>query len=205
MRCFALLIAPVWNWNFKLAKHTRLTWTLLIAPVWNWNWLWCWLHNYGLTFNRTSLELKLQQHDGHRQFICLLLIAPVWNWNSTVVITWNRAVSLLIAPVWNWNRARHRWHAPPGRLLIAPVWNWNRLPRVYKISDQVTFNRTSLELKRACERPSGKRVSTFNRTSLELKRAIWLARLRADRLLIAPVWNWNGVSGRYKWTVDLDF
>ena len=55
---------------------------------------------------------------------------------------------------------------------------------------RVTFNRTSLELKRRYEREPNSAVITFNRTSLELKLALHgHATFHASPLLIEPVWN----------------
>ena len=77
-------------------------------------------------------------------------------------------------------------------LLIAPVWNWNERLVTLGFRDSFTFNRTSLELKRDCCYQKNLERETFNRTSLELKPARRrITEERRDRLLIAPVWNWN--------------
>ena len=61
------------------------------------------------------------------------------------------------------------------------------------ILNDITFNRTSLELKRIPWQTSPMRWGwTFNRTSLELKHEETQPCCEGIRtLLIAPVWNWN--------------
>ena len=89
----ALLIEPVWNWNFLDTPFGFHVEALLIEPVWNWN-------SYPITpggmllwsFNRTSMELKplwLRKTLNLRG----LLIEPVWNWNHG--LTWVAGQPLL--------------------------------------------------------------------------------------------------------------
>ena len=55
----SLLIEPVWNWNLRHSPRMWLSGILLIEPVWNWN-----ITDHAdntkiVSFNRTSMELKL--------------------------------------------------------------------------------------------------------------------------------------------------
>ena len=77
-----LLIAPVWNRNFRAERHGSYFQSLLIAPVWN--------------RNPSLLTGVYVQRP-------LLLIAPVWNRNDTKTLTLFKKLLLLIAPVWNRN------------------------------------------------------------------------------------------------------
>ena len=51
------------------------------------------------------------------------------------------------------------------------------------------FNRTSMELKHACERCLYQGYEAFNRTSMELKHHFSEEAVPAGFLLIEPVWN----------------
>ena len=186
----ALLIEPVWNWNFWRSQRNEQSPRLLIEPVWNWN---------------VNLDAKT-----HVDFN--LLIEPVWNWNLSSLPSPKTFISLLIEPVWNWNDyiaqdtehhiksfnrtslelklspqtssipqhwtfnrtslelkrlwvSRYAW----ATLLIEPVWNWNWRPIGRFQHARRTFNRTSLELKQKEIQAAWSIQQPFNRTSLELK------------------------------------
>ena len=144
-----LLIAPVWNWNPGVPDETE---------------------EEVMSFNRTSLELKLACNSVHHTR-CKLLIAPVWNWNSCSPnkahkppVAFNRTSlelkrwngTMIMLPLLTFNRTSlelklctfWNFRICSACLLIAPVWNWNsgwcRSIPVWETS----FNRTSLELKR---------------------------------------------------------
>ena len=84
-----LLIEPVWNRNSRKGLITFIIFKplLLIEPVWNRNAL---ESSAGilrmLTFNRTSMESKLDPVSVSRRAVGIqLLIEPVWNRNSVVM------------------------------------------------------------------------------------------------------------------------
>ena len=109
-----------------------------------------------------------------------------------------RLAFLLIEPVWNWNLGT--FEEDDSRLVT-----FNRTSMELKRSEvlfeaagkDLAFNRTSMELKRtSCIKPN-RRYNTFNRTSMELKHSRWVDRPRNPSfLLIEPVWNWNGCLHR---------
>ena len=81
---WAVLIAPLWNWNFVPKMAHRRGKRVLIAPLWNWN----------------SRVLKMCGWTRN------VLIAPLWNWNDRSGQGIPAAFAVLIAPLWNWNLFR---------------------------------------------------------------------------------------------------
>ena len=80
----ALIIAPLWNWNWQLPFLIIQSTVLIIAPLWNWNLISCTCSRYWLyTYNCTFMELK-SMHGGLGHLGRLLIIAPLWNWNCWV-------------------------------------------------------------------------------------------------------------------------
>ena len=76
------------------------------------------------TFNRTSMESKLEPYDA-KSVGDRLLIEPVWNRNCADYVSLSTGCFLLIEPVWNRNTRSTRNRTPYHR----------------------TFNRTSMESK----------------------------------------------------------
>ena len=77
-------------------------------------------------------------------------------------------------------------------LLIEPVWNRNNVTCTIQNTLEKTFNRTSMESKRAAASAITPMTFAFNRTSMESKppHVSFLNRSN-HRLLIEPVWNRN--------------
>ena len=211
----ALLIAPVWNWNWffkdiarcKRAAFNRTSLELKLLCL-----QFCLKRKP--PFNRTSLELKHNLGLVGRRDVSLLLIAPVWNWNDANSCQINVPIPLLIAPVWNWNALKAAivlWNSRTfnrtslelkpslsSRRFQMPTFNRTSLELKRKSSwarrcVSLAFNRTSLELKLIrLDNTNRRRVITFNRTSLELKLYRAVSNFAGTlELLIAPVWNWN--------------
>ena len=98
---------------------------------------------------------------------------------------------LLIAPIWNWNFMSGPVLSEAKLLLIAPIWNWNCYSMLSSRSFDVTSNCTNMELKRLRCSGAYRSFLTSNCTNMELKlysdASVWCC----QRLLIAPIWNWN--------------
>ena len=77
-----LLIEPMWNWNLDWIVDSDMALNLLIEPMWNWNYvLGTRSQRKYYTFNRTNVELKLDNTQAEVDAIALL-IEPMWNWND---------------------------------------------------------------------------------------------------------------------------
>ena len=120
-----LLIEPFWNWNpsallERCLLHRAINRTILELKPGHLNRHFFWVS----PINRTILELKLY-HIRIKSSSLKLLIEPFWNWNLLEIQSFNNSKSLLIEPFWNWN---------------SDEW-------VVTVRDEVTINRTILELK----------------------------------------------------------
>ena len=122
--------------------------------------------------------------------------------------------------MWNWNEC---WSAP-SRFLVFTFNRTNvELKRIWKIERSGwadTFNRTNVDLKQKMDTPATFYQNSFNRTNVELKlitkhnakRIIAFNRTNVElklsfhgslgtgwwRLLIEPMWNWNGFKRQYQ-------
>ena len=143
-----------------------------------------------LTFNRTSMELKLAI-GAVRWRWRRLLIEPVWNWNADSFSVHGIAGALLIEPVWNWNTNNNNKPASLDSLLIEPVWNWNSLCQPLAHCGHALLIEPVWNWNHELGVYATNTNSTFNRTSMELKRVSETVRCGAVALLIEPVWNWN--------------
>ena len=121
---YALLTAPLWNWNMFRVIRQRQREELLTAPLWNWNWASTSQPCQTTPFNRTTLELK---HRCYRR--CGGKISP---FNRTTLELKHRCYNGFINTI---------------RLLTAPLWNWNRISLQRFALSFNSFNRTTLELK----------------------------------------------------------
>ena len=127
----------------------------------------------GLSFNRTTMELKRWNRHADEGRRRRLLIEPLWNWNGESSGPGVSTGGLLIEPLWNWN-----FSSPPfielfSSLLIEPLWNWNSNQHQQTFPPSLSFNRTTMELKRPFFVESSRLISAFNRTTMELKRIPW--------------------------------
>jgi len=102
-------------------------------------------------------------------------------------------IKVLIEPMWNWNSQVSVFRSSSLMVLIEPMWNWNEIPYEDYFTENVSFNRTNVELKLKSLLPEAYERPGFNRTNVELKRtsSSYLS-LRGDTVLIEPMWNWNG-------------
>ena len=99
---------------------------------------------------------------------------------------------LLIEPLWNWNSWSRREASRESPTFNRTTMELKRAQEQYRCGQNPAFNRTTMELKHeARSEPSGHQ-EPFNRTTMELKLEPNIRKLGTrDGLLIEPLWNWN--------------
>ena len=105
-------------------------------------------------------------------------------------------MTVLIEPLWNWNQRGVITPCKVQRVLIEPLWNWNVLTGERGVPEDISLNRTFMELKRRSygNSPSGPSVLIEPLWNWNRKHwPIWYAPMR---VLIEPLWNWNTTEGR---------
>ena len=190
---FSVLIAPLWNWNAKYVLGTN---------------------NHLQGSNRTFMELKCDKLYIKDSWV-KVLIAPLWNWNcqgwqsgSISDGSSNRTFMELkcISPAiksarsYRSNRTFMELKLYPVKatfkasfVLIAPLWNWNDIATRWAWP-LPSSNRTFMELKSILAVFTVPWMISSNRTFMELKSDRPATRRAAPRVLIAPLWNWNGAK-----------
>ena len=87
----AVLIVPLWNWNYFSRPRAKIEENVLIVPLWNWN------RAYALPLAEATA----------------VLIVPLWNWNTVAIFvllhncSFNRTFMELKSRYKQWLRSLH--------------------------------------------------------------------------------------------------
>ena len=130
----AVLIVPLWNWNWNLPKPLWKRQQVLIVPLWNWNVsIGEVITTANTRFNRTFMELK--SHYGLSALSCSVCFNRTFMelkcgyrlTASGLMLSFNRTfmeLKLISAIVTYVTRC----------VLIVPLWNWNERCDVQYVS-----------------------------------------------------------------------